>query len=342
MDNEGKIVEKLTVDLGENRYEVRVGEGLLDDAGKYLNLDRRVLVVTDDGVPAEYAERLARQCRAPEIVTLPQGEGSKSLDGLSRLLHAMKEKNFTRKDCVCAVGGGVVGDLSGFAAASYMRGVDFYNLPTTVLSCVDSSVGGKTGINFDGIKNLVGAFKQPKAVLADVGTLSTLPPRQVANGLAEAVKMALTFDEAFFSLFEKGNPEENLPEILCRSIACKIKVVEQDEKEQGLRRVLNFGHTLGHGIESLGLGLYHGECVALGMLPMCSEEVGERLRAVLKRLKLPTSLSFDREAALEAVLHDKKSVGGAVAAVFVESVGSFEIREIGEDELRKRLLSIEG
>lgn len=204
-----------------------------------------------------------------------------------------------------------------------------------MLSQVDSSVGGKTGVNLDGIKNIVGAFKQPKGVIADSALLSTLPKRQVSNGLSEAVKMALTFDTELFGIFEDGNAEARLEEIIARSIALKIAVVEQDEKEAGLRRVLNFGHTVGHGIESLGLGYYHGECVALGMLYMCSEEVRARLLPVLESLGLPTRADFDREAALEAISHDKKSVSGGVNAVTVPSVGSFEIKKFTDGELRQ-------
>lgn len=328
-------MKTLKVNLGESSYEVYVGSGLLDSASTLFDLDRRVLIVTDDGVPTEYAKRLSRQCRYPVTVTIPQGEGSKTVDTATLLLRKMMEEGFDRRDCVVAVGGGVVGDLSGFTAACYMRGVDFYNIPTTVLSQVDSSVGGKTGVNLDGIKNIVGAFKQPKGVIADSALLSTLPKRQVSNGLSEAVKMALTFDTELFGIFEDGNAEARLEEIIARSIALKIAVVEQDEKEAGLRRVLNFGHTVGHGIESLGLGYYHGECVALGMLYMCSEEVRARLLPVLESLGLPTRADFDREAALEAISHDKKSVSGGVNAVTVPSVGSFEIKKFTDGELRQ-------
>ncbi len=316
----------LNVDLGENSYNIYVGQGLIKKAGNLFNLSRKVLVVTDSGVPAEYARAVAAQCKEAHTVTVPQGEESKSIETLSMLLSEMLNNGFTRGDCVVAVGGGVVGDLSGFAAASYMRGIDFYNIPTTVLSQVDSSVGGKTGINFCGVKNTVGAFKQPKGVIADINTLATLPDRQISNGLSEAVKMALTFDSPLFELFEKGEPRDRLEEIISRSIMLKTAVVEQDEKEAGLRKVLNFGHTIGHGIESLGLGYYHGECVALGMIPMCSERVRSRLIPVLKKLRLPTELSFDAEKALDAISHDKKSALGGITAVFVDNAGSHELK----------------
>ena len=328
-------MKKLHINLGENSYDIHIGSGLLGSASELFDLDRRVLVVTDDGVPDEYAKRLAEQCRSAVTVTIPQGEESKTMETVTLLCRKMMEAGFDRRDCVVAVGGGVVGDLSGFAASCYMRGIDFYNVPTTVLSQVDSSVGGKTGVNLDHIKNIVGAFKQPKGVIADLDLLKSLPKRQVSNGLSEAVKMALTFDSELFSLFETTEYEDKLEEIIARSIALKIAVVEQDEKEAGLRKVLNFGHTIGHGIESLGLGYYHGECVALGMLYMCSDEVKTRLIPVLERLNLPVTAEFDKESALEAISHDKKSVNGGVSAVTVEKIGSFEMRKFTDDELRK-------
>lgn len=318
----------LTVNLKENSYNIYIGKNLLSIAADFFSLGRRVLIVTDEGVPAEYAKALAGQCREPYIVTVKPGEGSKTIAVFESLCREMMKNGFTRKDCVCAVGGGVVGDLAGFAAASYMRGIDFYNIPTTVLSSVDSSVGGKTGVNLDSIKNIVGAFKQPKGVIVDPALTVSLPERQVANGLAEAVKMALTFDSGLFEMFEKEDIKASLEEIIVRSLKLKIAVVEQDEKEAGLRKVLNFGHTIGHGIESLGLGFYHGECVALGMLPMCSPEVRARLIPVLEKIGLPTKAEFDRKAAMNAISHDKKAAVGGVSAVFADEIGSYRIENI--------------
>lgn len=327
-------MQTLHVNLGENSYDVYVGRGLLSSASELFDLKRRVLIVTDDGVPSEHAKRLKEQCENAVIVTIPQGEDNKTMQTVTELCRKMMESGFDRHDCVVAVGGGVVGDISGFAASCYMRGIDFYNIPTTLLSQVDSSVGGKTGVNLDHIKNIVGAFKQPKGVIADPDLLSTLSKRQISNGLSEAVKMAVTFDSELFELFESCDVQENLEEIISRSISLKLSVVEQDERESGLRKVLNFGHTIGHGIESLGLGYYHGECVSLGMIYMCSDEVKARLIPVLKRLDLPTEAEFDREAALNAISHDKKSACDGVSAVTVDKIGTFEIRKYTMNELR--------
>ena len=311
-------------------YDIVLERGVLSRAGEWFNLNRRVLIVTDSGVPAQYAETVATQCADATVITIPQGEASKCSERFLELLGALTEKGFTRTDCVVAVGGGVVGDLAGFAAACYMRGIDFYNVPTTLLSQVDSSIGGKTAIDFGGYKNIVGAFWPPKAVLIDPDTLATLPARQVSNGMAEAVKMALTHDPELFALFERGEQNERLETVIERSLLVKKSVVEQDEREGGLRRVLNFGHTLAHAIESAEnmAHYYHGECVAIGMLPMCSPDVRARLIPVLERLQLPTEVSGELDRILEALAHDKKADGNDIAVVTVPQVGRFEIKKL--------------
>ena len=318
------------MNLGEDSYDILVERGLLAKAHEHLNLNRRVLVVTDTGVPAEYAETVAALCKEGVICTVEMGEASKSLEGFGTLLSTMLEHGFSRKDCVVAVGGGVVGDLAGFAASAYMRGIDFYNIPTTLLSQIDSSIGGKTAINFGGVKNIVGAFYQPKKVLVDPDLLKTLPPRQISNGLAEAIKVGLTSDEKLFDIFENGEIGSRLDEIIVRALTVKKNVVEQDEREAGLRRILNFGHTVGHGIESSGgmTELYHGECVALGMIPMCGETVRPRLIEVLKTCGLYREMFYDWDRIAEAAFHDKKADGGSVTVTTVSEVGSFEMKTL--------------
>ena len=325
----------LHMDLGADSYDIVIERGALQKAKEYLDLDRKVLVVTDDGVPKQYARTVAALAKDGVIVTVPQGEDSKSIPTFSALLSRMLKEGFSRKDAVVAVGGGVVGDLSGFVAASYMRGIDFYNIPTTVLSQVDSSIGGKTAVNLDGIKNIVGAFYQPKKVLVDLDLLATLDDRLVSEGLAEALKMGLTSDAELFELFEKRNINESMDEIITRSLMIKKNVVEQDEKEQGLRKILNFGHTIGHGIEAFEErhGLYHGECVAIGMIPMVSEELRPRLIRVLESLRLPISVEAEPDKIFEAMKHDKKSAGDRVTVVTVPNPGQFEMKEISFKEV---------
>ena len=328
---------EILVELGKNSYPITIQRGVLAQADSYLKLNRKVLVVTDSGVPARYAETVAERCDNPVVVTIPQGEGSKNLQNFELLCRTMLHHGFTRTDCVVAVGGGVVGDLAGFASASYMRGIDFYNIPTTVLSQVDSSVGGKVAIDMDGIKNCVGAFYQPKAVLIDPEVLNTLPRRQIANGLAEAVKMAVIFDENLLTLFEQEDALTHIEQIVAASLKWKAAVVKTDEKETGLRRVLNFGHTIGHGIESAaGLNeLYHGECVALGMLPMCSDSLRPRVKAILEKLNLPTACSADPDRVWEAMYHDKKLSGDTITVVYAPGAGSYELRSMPIADLKE-------
>ena len=325
----------IPVNPENGRYDIVLEQGALKKAGQLLDLDRRVLIVTDSGMPRRYADALAAQCKAPILVTIPGGEASKSIAQFEQLLSAMLRADFTRKDCVAAVGGGVVGDLSAFAASCYMRGIDFYNIPTTLLSQVDSSVGGKTAVNLDGVKNIVGTFCQPSRVLIDPETLQSLDPRQLHAGLAEAIKMAATFDPELFALIEASESlQDDLPEIIRRSLCIKRDVVEQDPKEHGLRKVLNFGHTVGHAIESFHKGtMLHGECVSLGMLPMCSAPVRGRLKKVLEKYQLPTQIAQTRQQLLPYLLHDKKMGTGRISVVFVEEIGSFTLRELSPEDI---------
>lgn len=328
--------QKLTVSLGERSYDIVIRRGCLQEAGQLLELKRKVLIVTDTGVPAQYAKTLAAQCETPVIFTVEAGEQSKTMETVAALCRTMLDNGFSREDCVAAVGGGLVGDLAGFAAASFMRGIDFYNLPTTLLAQVDSSIGGKTGVNLGGVKNIVGAFHQPRGVLIDPDTLDTLPARLQAEGMAEAVKMALTSDGLLFEQLEKG--ELPLEQVLYRALSIKKAVVEQDERESGMRKLLNFGHTIGHGVEAAAAGkLYHGECVALGMLPMVSAPVRARLKPLLEALGLPTAIDCDKEAVWQAMQHDKKSNTTGFSAVFVEEIGKGTVKTVPHAQMKDLL-----
>ena len=325
----------LQMNLGERSYPITVGRGLLSSCNEYFNLKRRVFIVTDEGVPQEYAKAVAALADKSVIVTVPMGEGSKSLATFSQLLSKMLEFGMTRSDCAVAVGGGVIGDLTGFLASSYMRGIDFYNIPTTLLSQVDSSIGGKTAVNLGGVKNIVGSFYQPRGVLIDLDTLKTLPERQISSGLAEALKMSLTSDAELFSVFENEDIDDSaLEKIIVAALKIKKSVVESDERESGLRKILNFGHTLGHAIESEEemRGLYHGECVALGMLAVVAPDIKPRLIRILKKLALPTEYIGNLDDALGYISHDKKCDGALLSVVFVDRIGSFRIEKITVSE----------
>ena len=329
---------KLTMRLGVRSYDIIIKQGGLSRVGQLINLNRRVLVVSDTGVPEAYLKTVLAQCREGVPVVLPQGEGTKSLECFGQLLTVMLEHGFTRGDAVLALGGGVVGDLAGFAAASYMRGVTFINCPTTTLSQIDSSIGGKTAINLAGTKNTVGAFYQPSLVVADPDTLKSLPERHFINGLAEAVKAGLIADEGLFELFETEDAHEKIEEIVYRSLVMKKNVVERDEREAGLRATLNFGHTLGHAIESAMDGQWlHGECVAAGMLPMCSPKARQRIARVLEKYDLPTHTDRTADELLSYIQHDKKAADGGVKAICVDEIGSFVFRQMNLAEIAERV-----
>ncbi len=331
-----KITHKLRMELQKNSYDITLGEDLLAHAGELIDLNRRVVIVTDTGVPEKYARAVATQCKEATVVTFAEGEASKNLDTYAMICKKMLDFGLQRRDAVVAVGGGVVGDMTGFAAATYMRGIDFYNIPTTLLSQVDSSIGGKCAVDFGGVKNIIGAFYQPRAVIIDTEVLSTLDRRQFASGLAEVVKMSLTFDADLFYALEEGLWQRDIGEVIYSALKIKKAVVEADERENSLRKILNFGHTIGHGIEALG-GLYHGECVALGMLPMSSGEVRARLIPLLRRMGLPTETDASGADIIEFMKHDKKGDGDGTYAIFVDSIGSYSLERVGFDELLKRL-----
>lgn len=330
----------IRMELGKNSYNIELKRGNLQRAGELLNLNRKVMIITDEGVPITYAKIVEKQCKAAYIKVVPVGEGSKSLQTAEEILTEMLKAQFSRKDCVVAVGGGVVGDLGGFVASLYMRGIDFYNVPTTVLSQVDSSIGGKTAVNLAGIKNIIGAFYQPKAVLIDPDTLHTLPERQIVNGLFEAIKMGATSDKELFDLFLYEDWKEHLDLIIEKALLVKKYVVEQDEKESHIRKILNFGHTIGHGFESAAHGRYlHGECVALGMLYMSSEDVQDKLFDIYDKLgfTLPEFYTFNIEEVKEAIMHDKKADSQNCSVVFVSEIGNGNIEEWSMDAVLDRL-----
>lgn len=320
-------------------YDIVIGKGILSKAGELLNLSRKILVVSDTGVPIEYAQAVTGAAKEAYLVRIPAGEESKNLENFEKILSVMLENSFTRGDAVVAVGGGVVGDLAGFCAACYMRGVDFYNVPTTLLSQLDSSIGGKTAVDFGGVKNIVGAFHTPKRVIIDTDTLKTLDERQLRAGLAEGIKMAACFDKELFSKIERAHSiSDILDEVIIGSLNIKKRVVEEDFKEKGLRAALNFGHTAGHAIEALGDGKYlHGECVAMGMLPFCNEGARLRIKAVLEKFSLPTKTDYEAKELAEYIVHDKKMARDKIKTVFVDEIGSFRFCETGVSQIVKQL-----
>lgn len=348
----------LEVNLGERSYPIDIGQGLLKDSSLFARVIKgnRVAVVTNTIVAPLYLDQLTRSLEeaGKQVIpiVLPDGEQEKNWGSLMKVFDVLLEKKCDRKTTLLALGGGVIGDLTGYAAASFMRGVPFVQVPTTLLAEVDSSVGGKTGINHPLGKNMIGAFYQPEAVIADTLTLNTLPDRELSAGMAEVIKHGAILDSGFFDWMEKEIPRlmsrdgEALAYAICRSCEIKADVVRQDEREEtGLRAVLNFGHTFGHAIEAgLGFGKWlHGEAVGCGMVMAAdlSCRMGlldmpskERIRALIAAAKLPTvapDLGIQRWIELMQV--DKKNAGGAIQFVLLKSLGSAFVTTVPEDLL---------
>ena len=332
------FIMKLNVDLQNHSYPIFIERNAIQKVHEYIPVTRKIAIITDTGVPEKWVNIVKEQCPDSFVCTIPQGEPSKCFDQYKHLLEEMIQHNMSRKDAIIAVGGGVVGDLAGFVAASYMRGIDFYNIPTTVLSQVDSSVGGKVAIDMGSYKNIVGAFWQPKTVIIDPNVLSTLSLRQQHNGLCEALKMGLILDDHLVSLFEQDTLD--IDAIITRSIELKRDVVQQDERESNLRKILNFGHTIGHAIESAyGLNTYlHGECVAMGMLFFIEDEaLKQRVLSIYKKLDLPQVPDYDTAILLEYVTHDKKSSHNTVSTILVKQSGSYIIKELSFEDIQNVL-----
>lgn len=350
----------LTVELGSRSYPILIGSGLLARADLLARHvpGRDVLLVSNTTVGPLYADALKVGLAGRRIVevTLPDGEAHKTLATVARVLDVLVANRFARDCTVVALGGGVVGDMAGFAAACYQRGVAYVQVPTTLLAQVDSSVGGKTGVNHPGGKNLIGAFHQPSAVIADTDTLKTLPPRELRAGLAEVIKYGLICDEALFAWLEENmdrllsHDAEALTHVIRRSCEIKAEIVGRDEREQGDRALLNLGHTFGHALESTtGYTRWlHGEAVGAGLLMaatmsresgLMSEDFVERLRKLLERTGLPTEArDVQATTVLENMRIDKKVKSGRIRLVLMRSIGaSFVTAEYPDTALQRTL-----
>ena len=330
----------LNVTMKDQNYDVIIEKNSLDKVEEVLNLNRKVLIVTDDGIPCEYINKVLSKCKQGFVYTIKQGEASKNFSNYENILDYLINNKFLRSDAIIAIGGGVVGDLAGFVSSTYMRGITFYNIPTTLLSQVDSSVGGKTAIDKNGIKNIVGAFYPPHKVIIDPNVLKTLDIRQLHSGLVEAFKMGLTSDKSLVELIKKSNNlMEDIESIIIKAITIKKNVVEEDPTEKGIRKILNYGHTVGHAIESSGKfnELLHGECVGIGMLYFASNEVKETILPILKKYNLPYSCDIEKEELLSYILLDKKRTNDYLSIIFVNEIGSFQIKKLTVEEIKEYL-----
>ncbi|MCR4911042.1 MAG: 3-dehydroquinate synthase [Bacilli bacterium] len=330
---------EIKVNLGEHSYPIVISSGALDNIKDYLVLQGKILVASDDQIPQKYIDLFLKNYPNALTIRIPHGEENKSLEIYEKILKFLSDHAFSRKDNIVALGGGLTSDIAGFAASSYMRGIGFYVIPTTLLSQVDASVGGKVAVNFNGYKNIVGAFYQPKKVVIDPNTLETLSNRLLAEGLAEVIKMSLTSNKDLFEYIENNDAYQNKEKLIYEAIKIKVDVVEKDEKEKDLRQILNFGHTIGHALEVLSNGeLYHGEAVAIGMTYFSSKEVKERLIKVLKKYDLPYEANYNIIDIVDKIKSDKKKQDDEnINIIYVPEIGKYEIRKVSFDELHKLL-----
>jgi len=329
---------EIRVHTKDKEYPILIERGILNLVKELLD-DKQVYLVSEDGVPEVWRNILQDQFPKSRMMVFPQGEASKNLHTYQRILEDMLDHQVSRKDTLIALGGGVTGDMAGFCAATYMRGIRYINIPTTMLSMVDSSIGGKTAVDFGNVKNSVGAFWQPSMVFIDPDVLSTLSPRLLHEGMAEALKMGMTHDESLVEIFERDDYSEHIEEIIEKSLNIKKGVVERDERESGERKLLNFGHTYGHAFESYYNFKYlHGECVALGMMQMIQNpQIKERLKKILNRLELPVCCDANPEEIASIVMHDKKAEHGTVTIAQVDEVGKGHLETWNIQQIRKGL-----
>ncbi|MBP9477375.1 MAG: 3-dehydroquinate synthase [Sebaldella sp.] len=346
-------MKKLHVNLGKDSYDIIFEKNLLEKLSDYIKTiynGNKLFIITDTNVEKYYKKTLESALKEYDYTfyILEAGEKSKNLENVSKIYKELINSSISRDDLIVAFGGGVVGDIAGFAAATYLRGVPFIQIPTTLLSQVDSSVGGKVGVDLPEGKNLVGAFNQPKIVLIDTEVLKTLTDRYFFDGLAEVVKYGCIYDEKLFSLLEglKTRQEvmEKIEEILYNSCNIKRIVVEEDEKEHGLRMILNFGHTVGHGVEQYyNYEKYtHGEAVSVGMVKIL--EIGEKLKItelgttnrvikLLNQFNLPISAEYEEEKLVDIMKRDKKNKQGELSFILVKKLGENEILKINQNNL---------
>lgn len=343
------IYSTVRVNVGDG-YNVTIGRGILDGCGGILSsllTTRRVAIVTDSNVQPLYLERVRASLEAEGFAVtafaFEAGEQSKNIGTLGRILEFFARSGLTRKDCTIALGGGVVGDITGFAAGCYMRGIDYIQMPTTMLAAIDSSVGGKTAIDLDAGKNLAGLFIQPKAVLCDIDCLATLPDEIYADGLGEAVKVAILGDPELFDMFEQGTACDDPRQVIHRCVQYKAAVVEQDEKESDLRKLLNLGHTPAHAIENLsGYTVPHGRAVAMGLGIMaracaargyCTKECAVRIEKALAGCGLPGNTDYSADDMAAVAASDKKRTAGGVSMVLIRDIGRCVFEEVKLEDI---------
>ena len=316
-------------------YSIIIKKNSLRELSNLFSLDyKKVLIVTDDNIPLEYIEDVKSNFDCVNVLVLPHGENTKSIENYLKIQETLLNSNFSRKDLVIALGGGVIGDLVGFACSTYKRGIEYINIPTSSLSMIDSSIGGKTAINYKHYKNMIGSFYPAKGVLIDFSLLKSLPKRQLNNGLVEALKAGYIFDKTIIDEFKKE--ELDIESIIIKSIMVKKHFVENDEKEESIREILNYGHTIGHALESIyGFSdkLYHGEAVGIGMMLINDDPL--EVASFLKKLEIHFDGEIDVEQIIEFIKNDKKMHNEKIDLIKVNKEDGGYIESISIEELKK-------
>lgn len=332
-------MKKVHVSLEDKSYDVLIEKGILSCIEKYIDTKREIVIISDDNIPKKYIDLITPKLNNPLTLFVPQGEQSKSMETAYSLLNSLVEYKVTRSVLIIALGGGVIGDLAGFVASVYMRGVDYIQIPTTLLSQIDSSVGGKVGINSKTMKNSIGSFKQPKLVLIDPDTLSTLEDRQVSSGIAEMIKYGVIASKQLFIDILEKDIFTNIEEYIFQCITIKRNIVVEDEFDYGLRQLLNFGHTIGHAIEQDSkYKLLHGEAVSIGMVMMSKDKpYYENLIRVLNKYNLPTSYEYDKERIYNYIVTDKKASKHNLNIIIADELGKGLIKTINTVDIKGKL-----
>ncbi|SDJ96730.1 3-dehydroquinate synthase [Natronincola ferrireducens] len=339
-------MERLYIDLGENSYWIHIARGLIENLKEYLTVGDKFLLITDENVDSYYGEKILKAFKGKEVekVVLPPGETTKNLSVIEGILNTMIDRGFTRRSQIIAVGGGVIGDIAGFCASIYMRGIDFIQVPTTLLAQVDSSVGGKTGVNMPQAKNIVGSFYQPKAVVIDTDVLRTLPPRELISGIGEVIKYGIIYDGDFLDYIDAHLPqllkldEDIMPKVIKGCCEIKAEIVAKDEREVGLRKILNFGHTIGHSLEALTQykKYTHGEAVLMGMyyetlmakkLGYIDEVYCDEIAEIIQKTGISLELQgITLSDLIGGMMKDKKNHGGKIS--FILPIGKGKVEEV--------------
>jgi 3-dehydroquinate synthase len=324
-------MKTISISSKQKNYDIIIKDNLLEKMGDYLDVNKFYIIIADDQIPSQYINLVKKTCINNLFISFPSGEKSKSFEQYERIISILQENNVSRDSCILALGGGVTGDLSGFIASTYLRGIDLIQIPTTLLAQIDSSVGGKVAINTNKAKNSVGSFYAPSLVLIDPTTLNTLSERNFNNGMAEMIKYGMIHSKKIFYEMLNNDVKKDLEYYIYQSLIIKKHYVESDEFDKGLRQILNYGHTYGHAYEAYYKfeKYFHGEGIALGMLDVCENtDIKEELLKILTKFSLPTVDSVEKTALLPFIKKDKKQTKDYLNLIVVEKIGNATIKKV--------------